>query len=509
MNQLPNLGTVQHEGKTVATYNIVAQADHIDIEGDKTIYSNLVIVGDHFNFNGFAIAANGLDNNLPNEVKNYVQHNAILPEILKKQVRMMYGQGLGLFQIDDEENPTQRKWVSKNYPEVLAWLDSWDKDSNLDPLEVYLKLIIQEYYTVEGYYNQWLYNRARRLGGSAGLPIRGLKYLNGARCRLAKNGQIGIHQLIKDEDCDTVMVTDWQLRNTLEVDYYQRFDRSNPFKFETAVNYVRDRGFDEPIYAQPTYYVGLKPWLKISNLAPKYIDSYYKNSLSAKLHVEIPNAWIDQMEAQLKSICSENYNRQVAGAKLISDFEGVENIGTEFSYNLLTQLINKKIAAVTNVLSGSGENQGKTFWSRTFLTQHGIEGWKFTEIPTKYKEYIDTILSVNKDALKMILAGKGVDPAISNIGNDGVFNSGAQVYYSYLVYLDTLGFAEEFILEDLNRALWLNFPKLAKDRVKAGFKRFAPPKQQDTAPTDRMANQSAANSPSTAALSGAAQKPNN
>jgi len=104
----------------------------------------------------------------------------------------------------------------------------------------------------------------------------------------------------------------------------------------------------------------------------------------------------------------------------------------------------------------------------------------------KYKEFTDSILSFNTNSMKMILAGKGLDPAISNLGNDGIFNSGSQIYYSYLVYLDTLGYAEEYILEDLNRALWINFPILKNDNVKLGFKRFAPPRQSETAPANRM-----------------------
>lgn len=485
MRELENYGLVELGGKTVATYSIVAHQDHVNIDNDKNFYANIAMVGDHFNFQGFTVASHGLDNNLPIEVKNYTRNNAILPEILKKQVRMMYGHGYGLYTVDFEKDPTKRIWVDNKYPLVLAWLDSWDKDPELDPIQVYLKLVIQEYYTLEGYWNRWMMNKARRINGAYGLPVRGLKYLNGAKCRLAKYGILELHKNIKDEDCDSVMVTDWTLRNQLDVDVWPRFDRSNPFKFESAVNYIRDRGFDEDIYANPTFYFGLKEWLKGSNLSPKYINSYLKNSLSAKIHVKIPHAWIDYIEETLKRVCNDNHQRQVDGKKLITEFEGVE-IGTEFSYEIIRQVINKKIVEATTVLSGSGENQGKTFWSRTFLTEHGLEGWEFVEIPSKYKEFVDSLLKFNMDSLKMILAGKGVDPAISNIGNEGVYNSGAQVYYSYLVYLDTLGFAEEFILEDLNRALWINFPELQKARVKIGLKRFAPPRQQETAPNDRL-----------------------
>ena len=140
------------------------------------------------------------------------------------------------------------------------------------------------------------------------------------------------------------------------------------------------------------------------------------------------------------------------------------------------------------VLGGEGKNQGKTFFTRTMLTEHGLEEWKIEDIPTNYGDFIKSIIDFDKRAMQVILAGKGLDPAISNVGNEGVFNSGAQVYYAYLVYLDSLHFAEEICTEDLRFAAWLNFPELEQNNVQIGFLRTAPPRQQETTPEERMAN---------------------
>ena len=472
------------DGKAFLTFSILG-AKGVSELIDTDMANNVTVVGDHFNMKGFTIASHGKDNQLPTEVKTLIKANSTLPEILKKQVRMMYGQGLSLYVVDEEADPTKRKWVAKDYYDVLNWLDSWDKDPELDSAANYAKQAIQDYYYLEGFYNQWFFNKSRRINGS--MPIRGLKFLSSAKCRLAKNGTIEPHRLMKDEDCDSVLYTDWRLRNFLDIDSFPRFNTSNPLKYATAVNYVRDRGFDELIYSEPTFFAGLKEWIIGENLSPKYINSYLKDSLSAKLHIIIPHAWIERNEKTLREICERNQESD----KLTKKYAGVDLVDSNgkallFSYDLLEELINKKIADVTAVLSGAGENQGKAFWSRSFRTADGLEEWEFKEIPVKYAEFIKSLLDYDVAAVKRILAGKGIDPAISNIGNEGVFNSGAQVYYSYLVYLDTLGFAEEFILEDLNRALWINFPKCQTARVKLGFKRFAPPRQQETTPNDRM-----------------------
>ena len=470
-------------GQTYTTWAIMGAQDIAELEKEHGLYKNILPLGDHFNLQGFTVATHGPNNQLPHEVKTLIKKNATLPEILKKQVRIMYGQGLGLYVVDDNADATKRKWVSNLYADVLNWAHSWDKDPNLEPIEVYAKLAIQDYYYMEGFYNRWIFNKSRRIGGA--LPVRGLKFMNGVKCRLAKNGLISPHQIIKDADCDVVCYTDWRMLNMLELEYWPRFDKSDPFKNATSVNYVRDLGFDEEIYSDPTFFAGLLEWILGSNLNPKYINSYLRNSLSAKIHVKIPNAWIEKNTEELRKICNDNYQAHQDSKPLIKEYGGIE-VGTIFSYNLVEQLINKKIEDATAVLSGEGKNQGKTFWSRTFKTEFGIEEWNFVEIPLKYAEFIKSLIDFDTAALKRILAGKGVDPAISNIGNEGVFNSGAQVYYSYLVYLDTCLFAEEIILQDLNRALWLNFPRCQAEHVKFGFKRFAPPRQQDVNPASRL-----------------------
>ena len=110
-------------------------------------------------------------------------------------------------------------------------------------------------------------------------------------------------------------------------------------------------------------------------------------------------------------------------------------------------------------MSGEGENQGKAFWSRTFNTEHGTEGWDFVEIPTKYKEFVSSIIDFDKRALAVILAGKGLDPAISNVTNEGIFNSGSEIYYNYLLFLQTQRYAEEFITRDVNIPVMDQFPQ--------------------------------------------------
>ena len=484
-----NYGRVGYarQGENCLTFEILGASDQASIDEDKKDYKPLAFVGEHFQFQNYTVAAHGDDNQLPALAISLIRNNPYLPEILKKQVRIAYGQGVGLY-IDEEtdDNKRQRKWVTGKYPEVMNWFDSWKNFADLDPFEVYFKRALFEYFYMEGQYSQHLYNKSRRTGGD--VPFRGLKIFNGKKMRLAMEGILDPRHEIKRSDLTHAIYGRWEMPWSYESEIYPLFDRSNPFKYQNAINYTADLGFDEDIYALPTSFYGLQEWIKTVNLDPKYISSYLKHSLNATVHLKIPHAWIELKTQTLRNICKKNKELDQDGKDMITSYDGIV-VGKVFSYELVEKLIQKKINAAIDAMTGEGENQGKVFWSRTFQTENGVEAWEFTDIPTKYKEFITSIIDVDKRGLAVILAGKGLDPAISNVTNEGVFNSGSEIYYNYLLYLNTQRYPEEFVCWDANFQMWANFPRTARDRVKIGFYRFAPERQENTNPNNRMEKQ--------------------
>lgn len=488
MSNINKTGAVRLSDNKVATFEIVQAADQVTIDEDKAAFQQKAVVkyGESFHYSDYTVAAHGEYNNLPKEVSKLIRGNAFLPEILKKQVRMLYGQGPYLYR--EEENDENKRYkvpVSEEYPEVWNWLSSWKKNGLRQSFDEYIKSVIFEYYYMEGYYDKWIFNRSRRTSGP--YPVRGLESLSGIYARLAKRGHLKTTDWLKDEDCDVILWGRWDYPYRFESVEFSRFDEQNPLRYPVAINYVADKGFDDQIYSVPTYYYGLKEWIRGSNLNPKYVNSYLKNSLNAKLHVLIPDAWIKSKEEALKEICEINKDREQADEPLITEYDGLENIGTVFNYGMLQDLIDEKIRQATNVMTGEGENQGKLFISRKFLTENGIEEWEFKEIPTKYKEFIESIIDLDKQATRIILAGKGLDPSISNVSNEGIFNnSGSQVFYNYLVYLDSLRFAEDFVCKDVNNSLRIN--KLIPEGVKLGLYHNKPERQAEIEPQNRMEN---------------------
>ncbi len=475
--------------QALLTFEIIKSADQAQINRKKEEMLQSYTLGEFFTLGNYTVASYGTYNNLPGELKLLVRENHLLPEILNKQVRFMYGQGPYLFREEIEKDRKKRYPVAQNnYDEVWKWLNSWKKNGLLQDMEEYLKLCIREYYYTEGIFSRYHFNLSRRIPGGM-IPIRGLEYYPSTRMRLGMNGILDPSAMLEDELLDVVLYGYWEVAFRFDYDVYPRFISSDPFRYPTAVNYVRDLGFGEEVYSFPSFYYGLKEWIKGSNLNPKYINSYLKNSLSARIHVIIPQKWIETKEKVLRDICEENKNREQQGFAIIDSYDGLEDIGTMFNYSMVQKLIDAKLKALTAVLSGEGENQGKTFVSRRFRTEHGLEEWEFKDIPLKYSEFITSILQFDTKAVQVILEGKGLDPSISNVSKEGIFQgSGSQSYYNYLIYLNSLYYAEEFITQDINNALAINFPYLRKERIKLGFFRNIPERTEEVPPKDRIEN---------------------
>ena len=80
--------------------------------------------------------------------------------------------------------------------------------------------------------------------------------------------------------------------------------------------------------------------------------------------------------------------------------------------------------------------------------------------------------------------------SITNVENDGVISkSGSDVYYNYMVYLNSLAYAEQFVCRELNRAISLNFPEQYAAGIRLGLRIEVPARQQEITPSKRLEQQ--------------------
>lgn len=472
----------------VVTFEVQGLADREDIlfSESRTVYSKYISSRATLNLSGYTVPLWGEGHNLyPQEVYATVSENKLLPEVIRKQVKFLFGKGPRLYreQIMGEGENQKRIRVPVEDTQIQDWLDSWE-ESGVEHYWEYLKNIITDFYYVDTCVSKYNFYRTRRINGS--LPIASLSYVGSDEARLAVKGTV-VNKTIKDSDCKYVITGDWFNISGSDYQVYNRLDPAAPLKYPVAVAFNYDKTFTKWVYAFNNWFKGLKEYLKASELSPKYLNSYLKNALNAHIHAKIPLAWYEHHKSILDQICMKNISGEYATP--LAEYRGVELIdksGVPYAFyeTMMDDLIGCELRRITALMSGEGKNQGKLYAT----LQYGEEGWVFEEFPGKFKDFFDTVIAYDKRADEVILANKGISSSITNVDSTGITSkSGNEAWYNYLMYVISLTLDEFFILKEINRAIQINFPHAKRDKIKLGFWIDIPTKLQDTTESQRPA----------------------
>ena len=486
-----NRGVVMDETGAVLTFEVQGMVEETVFDtrqkSSQVLYSRYmndyagIRIGDHI------VPAWGDTNLYPHAVFSLISANKLIPQILEKQAEYMFGRGPYLYRdiIKDKDivkEPVQDK-------EVEDWLNSWEA-AGLPPYQEYILQTIQEYYHIPAVSSKFIFSKSRRLTSlpnfrSYSLPVIGLDKPGLENIRLATK-RTEVNRKFRFNELEDVCIGDWLNPSKQDFEFYDKFDPANPFKSNTAYTFNRNKSFTKEVYPLNRWYEGTYDWIKGANLTPKFINSYLKNALNARVHVLIPGTWVDKHRELLKTICENN--RMGEGLQL--KYAGITLINTEtgepleYRESMIEQLIQNKLREITSLMSGEGKNQGKLWASIKYSLGNTVEEWEFKEIPSNYKEFIDALTSYDKRADQVVLAGVGINSSISNVEKDGVISkSGSDVFYNYMIYINSLAVPEYFICQDINRAIQLNFPG---KNIKLGLYHRTPPKTSEISPNNRM-----------------------
>lgn len=437
----------------------------------------------------------GENNDDPDICSDLISGNRLLPSLIEKQVSILYGTGPTLFMEEIQEDGTVKRRYLKD-PEIQAWLESWQINGLQDSYKEYLRKAIRSYYYSEGIYSQWHLAKNLLADARAKMPVVGLEHIGELRCRLATTTDISRKNDVTNRDFNRVMVGNWRKGGQeREFAVFRRFDPANPTAVSGAISYSKNANYETDIYATNVFFKGIKSWIRGSNATADYINSFLENSLSARHHIIIPEAWFTAKKEALQDLCDMNARKKAEGAsddELIKITVGEETmeVGTEYSDALLDKYTHLELTNLTNFLAGRGKNQGKTYATRSFINGNGdVEKWEIDEIPQKYKEYIEALITYDKRADMVLLSAKGIDPSISNITSDGTISkSGADAYYNYIIYLTQQSIPEDVVCCDLNRAIAINFPDKYAQGIRIGFHRPTVQRQEDITPSNRLGN---------------------
>lgn len=496
-NNLGNVGWVQ-DGTDVYTFQVdsaISPTDPsltIDPNNNLPMPPVLLRVDDH------SILIKGELNNRDDIIEGTIEQDKMLPELIEKQVRMLYGKGMHIYKLEIKDNKYTRMW-DKN-PEIESWLDSFD-EHGLDNYQDTVLKIIRRFYYFEEFYPKWIMRATRHLTYEArkslklAPPVVGFELVENKRCRLASTKNIDVFgDDLEDKDFQRIFVGNWTYGMRRRFKKYRRINRNNILKNSVGISLHKNDGIGK-IYGVNKFFEGIKDWIDASKLTPKNINSYIRNSLAAKTHIIVPNEWCELKRNMLKSYCELNETRSTEEPVIppirLKLLDGKYlDLGTQYNETLFNQYFKNEIEKCVRFLSGP-ENQGKIHATISFKDENGNDTeWQFKNIEQDYKEYIDPLINYDKRADDVIIASKGIPANISNIDKDGVISkSGSDLYYNYLIYLHTLTIAEQICLQPYILGLRTNFPELYKQGFRIGLYNDIPQRQEDTSPGDRINKQ--------------------
>ena len=380
---------------------------------------------------GFQVCSRGFNNLKCEEIASDIKKNRLLPRLITKQVNMLYGHGLSVYKPTIADGKLQKEWI--DCPEVIDWLNSWkERGLESDHKEV-AKSIIKNYYYFRDFFVKWRFTIGK---GRGVLPVAGLEIMENKHCRLATTKKDVATDVVYYKDFRHIAVGRWGY-GTSTFRIYPKFNLAEISNYKyAAISHHREKSVDE-FYGVNETHAGTKSYIKGSNDTADYINSFLRNSLAAKIHIIIPNAWIESKRIQISKLCEENKHRKKNDEKLL-EYNGIA-IGTVFKESTLIKYLQSELRKISRYLSGA-DNQGKAYATISFKNSAGEEErWKIETVDLKYKEYIDALISYDKRADEVLLSSVGLDSSISSVSKDGVISkSGADAYYNYLIYIMSL-----------------------------------------------------------------------
>lgn len=434
--------------------------------------------------NGYQVCMRGANNNLCDEVTTEIKQNRLLPRLYSKEIKMLYGNGPCAYMQTVEGGKMKREYTA--LPAWDEWLNTWQERGMETTAQEFAKTNIKNFYYFGDFFCKFRFARGKRLGM---MPVAGIESVENKHCRLATTRQDIAYEQISYSDFRHIAVGRWSY-GLGNYKIYPKFALSEVDNYlYAAVSHHREKSVDE-FYGVNETHQGARPYILGSNSTATYINSFLRNSLAAKIHIIIPNAWVVSKRSQLTKLCEENKLRKSKDKDLVK-YNGIE-IGTEYRESLLVEYMRLELRKIGDYLSGA-ENQGKAYSSISFMDASGHEQqWKIETIDLKYKEYIDSLIAYDKRTEEALLSSVGLDASISAVSKDGVISkSGSDSYYNYLIYIMSLTPEDEICSEPFNIALKLNFPNLYKQGYRIGFYREVPQRQEDISPKDRLNKQQA------------------
>lgn len=405
-----------------------------------------------FSVGGEQVVPFGHDNLLPSKLRDVLDDNNLATGVLERQLGLIYGQGIFLYQLSYRDGEIAREWVQD--PEIENWLHSWDVVS-------YAKGALSDYLHLKGFFNTCVLRRGSRIGLEP--SISHLEHIP------ARNARLEWVESRSLRDVRHIFVGDFEHACVgTGIRKYPVYDRRNPGRHAVSAAYNNSYSFGRDFYSIPQYWGTLR-WIIRGSEIPTIFKYVTDNGLNLAYHIHSPQAYWDAKRDMIRRIHPE---------WAADDAKVEQEIG---------KLTEKFLQNLTAVLSGK-ENAGKFFHTVDVMDDTGKQvTWSIDPIDQKIKDFVESQLKIGEASSSAITSGMGLHPALSNLIINGKLASGSELLYAFKLFLasDT-EIPESTVLEPVNQAIAFNFPG---KNIRAGFYHRSVKTEEATSAKDRIKNE--------------------
>jgi hypothetical protein len=432
----------------LATYSVAA-LDEINNPRDRvrpattaSYYTDELFLGEYMSVGEYKIVPNGADNLFPWRFKKLIDSNDKLNSMLRQKIDLMMTGGLMLYVDKVEGNKVIREEIINT--EIEDWMDG-------NAFYQYLLEQVVDFTYVENSATLMICNKARRFSAMKDqAKIAEIKYLPAEDIRMEH-----FDHLIHDGP-QNYFRSNWTYPHTIF--RYPAYDRSDPFRYNASLFFVKMPTFGSKWYGRPPF-IGIVNYLELKALILNWQKDNLKNT-QFKWHVE----------------SSFDFWETVARHK------GWDMNSPEmraFEEDLLDQIDQF-------LKSETAENAQKRFHSKFGNTQFGTEkvsGWKITALEDNTLKNSEAYLKAGEQIDASIIASVHLDPALSNIQQQGKLSSGLDKLIAFNIHqLTATPIPRRLILSPVNEAIRVNFWKEGY-RPRLGFRELQMSYQEKGAAT--------------------------
>ncbi len=361
----------------------------------------------------------GRDNNYPTMIRQIVRENGLVSQILNKHFELLWGHGPQLYKMEFTGGRRRKVWIDQD-KDISPWLQSWNYLEYLERATVEF-LMMNSYFTI-------IHSNQPPLSRFA---VEKLEFLPSDQARFLSNGI--------DVPFTEVLVGDYFANQFFDFRPVPIFDPEKPREHQKSVIF-------ESLYQSGVKYYARSPlhgslsWIKVGSQTPVTIDSFSRNSIAPKYHIQAPQLYWEKVRDKLISECQLK--------------------GELYSENMLQAAIDRTFEEVSLALSGI-EKVGKFLVTELLKDElhDKFVGWTITPIEAKTKDYLAGHLKIAHESSFNVSAGMGMHPALSGLTKAGGLSSGSEFEYAAKIYKQvSTEFAERAIMKNINNAIAINFP---------------------------------------------------